>query len=185
MQRHTKRNEDKLMRVTILQESGVSPALQGLALSYNSEPSMRVADRLAHKQGGHNKFLESIQVWLDVTAPRYFWQQMDTYRVGISKQSESTMHTIMRGELTKDDFEDSWCHPDILDLLNRWILEGDFWNIKRHLSESFLQRRIISTNYKVLQNIEYQRRPHKLVEWPTFLDAILDQAKHPHWIKKC
>ena len=67
---------------------------------------MKVARGLAHKQGGHNKFLETIMFTLDIDAPRYWWSQFDTYRVGISKQSESTMHTIMAREITDDDFED-------------------------------------------------------------------------------
>lgn len=169
------------MKVTILQEAGVAPALQGLALSYNSEPSMRVANKLAHKQGGHNKFLESVQVWIDITAPRYFWQQFDTYRVGTTKQSESTMHRLMKNDISADMFEGG-CHFEILPYLQDWYRGGNFDALKKHLPESFLQRRIVNTNYKVLQNMEMQRRGHKLVEWPIFLDAILDQVKFPFWI---
>lgn len=170
------------MEVKVLNECGTEEALLGLSLSYNSEPSQRVADKLAFKQGGHNKFLESCQVWLDVTAPRYWWAQFDTYRCGMTKQSSSTMHTILRGELKVGDFEGGDCDPVILDALNAWILAGDFVKVKKHLPESFLQRRIVSTNYKVLQAMESQRRSHKLVEWQEFLDEILGGVENPKWI---
>ncbi len=75
------------MKTKLLHEHGSQEALLGLSLSYDSEPNIKVANQLAHKQGGHNKFLESIVVWLDITAPRYWWQEFDTYRIGITKQS--------------------------------------------------------------------------------------------------
>lgn len=171
------------MKVKVLREAGVEEALLGLSLSYNSEPSIRVANNLAHKQGGHNKFLESVQVWLDVTAPLYFWKQLDTYRVGTSKQSESTMHTLMRKELTQDNFEGG-IHEGFLESLNYWIEVDAFDTVNKHLPSSFLQRRIISTNYKVLQSIYNQRRGHKLKEWNYFREELIEQLEKPEWISK-
>jgi hypothetical protein len=170
------------MDIKVMGEAGFKEALQGLALSYNSYSSKRVADKLAFKGGGHNKFLESMQVWLDITAPRYWWQQFDTYRVGTSKQSESTMHTLLRGgDITQDRFEGG-IHEGFLDSLNYWKDQGDLDTIKKHLPESFLQRRIVSTNYRVLQNMESQRRSHKLSEWQLFLDAVWCQVEHPEYL---
>lgn len=171
------------MRVKVLREAGVDEALLGLSLSYGKEPNITVANRLAHKQGGHNKFLESIVVWLDITAARYWWQQFDTYRVGTTKQSESTMHTLLRDNLTQEDFEDG-IHEGFLDSLNYWRLMKDWVTLKRHLPESFLQRRIVCTNYKVLQNMETQRRSHRLEEWQYFLDELQGQLGAPEWVKK-
>ena len=90
------------MKLTVLKESGFEEALLGLSLSFDSEPSKRVADKLAWKGGGESKFLESIVVWIDLDAPRYWWAQFDTYRVGISKQSESSIHTLMRRALDEE-----------------------------------------------------------------------------------
>ena len=83
------------MNVTVLNEAGYQEALLGLSLSYEQslDKMPAVAERLAQRDNGHNKFLESIVVWLDVIAPRYWWQEFDTYRIGVSKQSSSTMHT--------------------------------------------------------------------------------------------
>jgi len=82
------------MRIQVLEESGLSHALLGLSLNKNQplDNMLTLSDKLASKDGGHNKFLESIAVWLDITAPRYWWSQLDTYRAGVTKQSESTMH---------------------------------------------------------------------------------------------
>ena len=88
------------MDVQIMAECGVVEAMVGLSLSYgvgkSYEEMLEVAKKLYNKDGGHNKFLESIVVWLNIDAPRYWWQQFDTYRVGTTKQSGSTMHTIMK-----------------------------------------------------------------------------------------
>ena len=173
----------KMIEVEVLGEYGIAFALRGLALSYDSEPSMKVANNLAFKGDGHNKFLESISVWIEITAPRFFHQQLDTYRVGMTKQSESTMHTILRHELTQDNFS-SPIYPSTLKKLNRDIKNKEFEAVKDNLPESFLQKRVLCTNYKVLQNIERQRRGHKLKEWSEFLNEILEQVEYPGWLQK-
>jgi hypothetical protein len=169
------------MEVNVIRECGLEEALLGLSLSYGRDPNIKVAQRLAFRQGGHNKFLESIVVWLDVKAPRYWWSQYDTYRVGTTKQSESTMHTILLRPLSPEDFEGG-IDIDILEKLNAAIVRRDFPWVKRHLPESFLQRRIVCTNYKVLQNICLQRQRHKLEEWPFFIQAIRKQVERPELI---
>ena len=169
------------MKVKVLKEAGFEEALLGLSLSYNSEPSKRVADNLAWKGKGESKFLESICVWIDIDAPRYFHQQLDTYRVGITKQSSSTMHTLMRRELDQLDFQGG-CDDTILETLNCYLRNGDFGFVKRHLPESFLQRRVVCTNYKTLQNICMQRKNHRLPEWQVFIGAMQEQLEHPYYV---
>jgi len=140
------------MNVRILEEHGYSSALLGLCLSYNQDPEHMpaVAQKLRFKGDGHNKFLESIAVWMDIDAPRYFWQQFDTYRIGVTKQSESTMHTMTARPLQQDDFE----HPipeAHLKHLNVLIADQQWQTAKQDLPESFLQRRIVCLNYMILQ----------------------------------
>ena len=125
------------MKVNIIEVNGTYPALVGLGLSYgitsNLKPFtplltgtrlynklLKIADALAHKQRGHNKFLESINISLDITAPRYWWSEFDTYRVGITKQSESTIHTLTKRKLTAADFNGG-ISQTILDNLNTCI----------------------------------------------------------------
>lgn len=183
------------MKVEIIKgPCGVKEALFGLGLSYGKtsgmsfdefdpETMVEVANKLAHRQGGHNKFLESITLWLDITAPRYWWAEFDTYRVGVTKQSESTMHTIMKRELTQDDFAEPINEEFILFALNVRIYrynhtedpvqrEEIFREIKGMLPEGFLQRRIVYLNAKTLQNMYHQRKNHKLKEWREFFACI-------------
>lgn len=169
------------MKIKVLKEEGLEEALLGLSLSYNKPFNMinmlEVACKLADKDGGHNKFLESIVVWFDITAARYWWQQFDTYRVGMTKQSESTMHTVMKRELAPGDFE---FPPDegMLYTLNMMIRNKQFDQLKSFLPEGFLQRRIVCTNYQTLRRMILQRKTHKLVEWQTFIGALYDQLQH-------
>jgi len=171
------------VEVIILREAGYQEALLGLSLSYD-QPIDRMPDvacKLAGRDNGENKFLESIAVWLDVTAPRYWWQQFDTYRVGVTKQSASTMHTLLRRPLTQDDFEGGLSH-ETLQRLNWLIGKRDLEAVKRELPEGFRQRRIVCTNYKALRHMSAQRHDHRLREWHFFCEAALSQVEHPEFL---
>lgn len=169
------------MKVKVLKEAGFEEALAGLALSYNSYPNKKVADRLAWRQGGHNKFLESMVVWIEVTAPRYWWSEADTYRL-TTKQSESTMHTLMRRELIRDDFEERDVDSVILGRVNKYIREKEFLKAKRNLPEGFLQKRVWKVDYKTLQNIIMQRKSHRLPEWKKFVNEMRNQLEYPEYV---
>lgn len=172
------------MDVFIAEEAGYQQALYGLSLSYHAKQDRweELAAKLAHKQGGHNKFLESIMVWILVRAPRYWWSQADTYRMS-TKQSESTMHTILRRDLMPEDFEGG-ISPSMLVNLNSSIYMKDLETLKRNLPESFIQKRMWVMSYKTLQNIYNQRNKHKLVEWRFFCEEVLKQLNHPELIKE-
>lgn len=170
------------MRVTILGESFHQWALDGLWLSYheidddlyrvdNEEPALELLKKLANKDGGHNKALESVAVAIDIDAPLYWWSQMDTYRCGVTKQSESKMHTMLKRELTQDDFEGGIL-PGPLSYVNYFIREKNLEDALKHLPMGFLQRRIIVTNYKAIRTIYSQRRNHKLKQWRQFCAAM-------------
>ena len=171
------------MIVRVLHECGYEQAMLGLSLSFDKPVGdmPKVAEKMYCKEGGHNKFLESIVVWLDVTAPRYWWQQMDTYRTGVTKQSESTMHTMMKRELTQDDFQLP-LHTGILTWINMLIRQKQFDKLKATLPEGFLQRRILCTNYQTLRRIIKQRRDHRLKEWQYFIEEIMDQLHHQEFL---
>jgi len=171
------------MKVTILREAGYDEALLGLSLSYNRavEEMPEVAEKLLARGGSHVKFLESIAVWLDITAPRYWWQQFDTYRVGVSKQSESTMHTILSKSLSQENFE-GYIPLDTIQRLNALISYEAFELVKNKLPEGFLQRRIVCCNYKVLSHIYGQRKDHRLKQWHIFFDSVLAQVQHPNFV---
>jgi thymidylate synthase ThyX len=172
------------MQVTIIKESGFNESIIGISLSYNVniERAMKASCNLYNKERGENKFLESIMVWLDVTAPRFWWAEADTYRIS-SKQSESTMHTISKHTLTQDDFEYN-IDVSYLQCLNLSILAGvKIDHIKNALPEGFLQRRIWCMNYKTLRNIIHQRHNHRLPQWKYFCAEIMNQIEHKEYFR--
>jgi hypothetical protein len=186
------------MKVKVLNEAGYDEAVRGIGLSYGIDDFERletVAMKLASKDGGHNKFLESIVVWFDIDAPRYWWQEFDTYRVGTTKQSGSTMHTLTHRTLTQNDFSFP-INEKTLDYLNKMIIlykkETDkdkqdylFYELKSNLPEGFLQRRIVCTNYKVLRNIIKQRKNHRLIEWKLFVNYVLSHVSMSSFLEDC
>lgn len=177
------------MRVEVLWEYGSGPALFGLGLSYGLTSGYdfynfewrklfyrrleRVSQRCAQRGNGEEKFLRMIQIWADITAPRFWWAEFDTYKVGTVALSESTMHTLGKRPLTPEDFEPPM-NQNRLEELNA-TLANNLAPIevkKAALPESFLQRRIVNLNYAVLANMIRQRRKHKLPQWRQFLTEM-------------
>lgn len=141
-----------------------------------------LAKRLCKAGAEHRKFLQMIQVWVDITAPRYFWSEFDTYRVGIVKNSESTMHTLKKDYLNSDCVEFEWGFDPDCDAVMDEILEklemiryrlNNTEEYKEHyhrimkaiLPEGFLQKRTVNVNYETLANMYRQRKNHRLPEW--------------------
>ena len=81
--------------------------------------------RLRNAGTDHRKFMRMIIVYMDITAPLYWWKEFDTYKVGTVANSCSTMHKIHDKEFTFEDFscEHMTKHSitvlrDIINLLN-------------------------------------------------------------------
>ena len=177
------------MRYKVLHCAGYEQAVLGMMLSYGKtsfddftatdEDRDRVATKLAPMDGGHNKFLEQIQYWILIQAPLFWWKQADTYRVGISKSSESTMHKSWKNGLTQEMFETP-IFQDTLNNLNNSIREYNSPIVKPdrkkyletliigNLPDGYLQTRLLNVNAKCLRNMYFQRRDHKLKQWRDF-----------------
>ena len=135
------------------------------------EQMLCVAKKLAGRGDGHDKFLESIQVWFVMDMPRYFWQEFDTYRVGGSKQSESTMYTLGKSKITSADFVEGIGDIHIRNL--QTIADSDDRiELKKYLPEGFLQKRALNYNLKSLLTMYQQRKTHRLVEWRMLCKVI-------------
>lgn len=148
---------------------------------------MDLAKRLIKAGSSDRKFMRMIHVQADVTAPFYWWKEYDTYKVGTTANSCSTMHTIHKRDLTIDDFSHEHLIPVSLDCLNETIktintarqyfidmkLKEDWWQIIQLLPSSFNQMRTIDLDYETLFSIYHQRKNHKLDEWHQFCDWIL------------
>lgn len=134
----------------------------------------------------HRKFMRMIVVYMDVTAPLYWWKEYDTYKVGTVANSCSTMHKIAEKEFTLDDFscehligiakDDLHGTTSVLNHFRKLYLQSKdkkyWWQMIQLLPSSYNQRRTIMLNYEVLANIYKSRRNHKLDEWHTFCDLI-------------
>lgn len=143
----------------------------------------KVALKLAYKSDAESKFLRQISVILDIEAPLFWWKEADTYKVGTTAQSESTMHTLMKNSITQSNFE-----RPISELTLKHLQElrqaGEFEQLVNELPCGWLQRRILTCNYAVLQNIYSQRCNHKLKEWHIFCDELISGLEHPDFIVK-
>jgi len=183
------------MKIVKLNEYGYEEAALGFSLSYNStiERTKEILPKFAFGVPGENNFLEFIETWWDITAPRFWWQEFDRYRVGTSRLSESTMHTITKRKLSVVDFE-YLMDNDIVESLNEDIqmyqeCSGEnkkqfFLSIKNKLPEGLLQRRVVKINYKSLKNILEQRRKHRLPQWVLFCEQVLSSVEHPELLEK-
>lgn len=151
--------------------------------------------RLRDAGTDHRKFMRMIVVYVDITAPLYWWKEFDTYKVGTVANSCSTMHKIAAKEFELNDFsyehldDDHYAcnvvsgdHSDYLtsldilkytiESLNYWRRrylstknKDDWWQMIQLLPSSYNQRRTVMLNYEVLANIYKSRKNHKLDEW--------------------
>ena len=143
--------------------------------------------RLIHAGTSHRKFLRQIFVSVDITAPLYWWKEFDTYKVGTTANSCSTMHKIHDKEFTLDDFSVEHLDDDVLNkpfkdtisCLNffrqLYIQDHDkdcWWQMIQLLPSSYNQKRTVTMNYENLLNIYETRRNHKLDEWKDFCKWI-------------
>lgn len=140
----------------------------------------------------HRKFMRMITVYVDITAPLYWWKEFDTYKVGTVANSCSTIHKIADKEFTIDDFSIEHLNDDrsaevsnlewfehLITHLNRdrkrFIETKDkqyWWQLIQLLPSSYNQRRTVMLNYEVLANIYKSRCNHKLDEWRDFCSWV-------------
>lgn len=135
----------------------------------------------------HRKFLRQIILTVDITAPLYWWKEFDTYKIGTTANSTSTMHKLASTPITKEcfeigDYDDSLpliddvnlglrvdCFIDDLEQLRqKYLMTKDkkYWKeLIRWLPESWLQTRTVTLNYENIRTMINQRKNHKLNEW--------------------
>lgn len=134
----------------------------------------------------HRKFLRQIMVSVDITAPLYWWKEFDTYKVGTTANSCSTMHKIHAKQFEIDDFSHDHLTElgmdhlydtiEVLNLMRNSFLDSKdkaYWyDMIQTLPTSYNQKRTITMNYENLLNMLEYRRGHKLEEWRTFCEWI-------------
>lgn len=161
------------------------------------ENDKSLMQRLFNAGTDHRKYLRMITVYADITAPLYWWKEYDTYKVGTTANSCSTMHKIHAKKFTLSDFSREHLTTGAYDILLRSIkflnecrnlyinYETDdndgfpkptkkevWWQMIQLLPTSYNQKRTVMLNYEVLANIYKSRQGHKLTEWHDFIEWI-------------
>lgn len=164
------------------------------------ENDLKLLKKLANAGSDHRKFMRQIFVCMDITAPLYWWKEMDQFKVGTTTDSCSTMHKIASKEFTVDDFSHEHLCDECLDILNdvidvlndardgyvnwdryrdcanleEWVTgqKALWWQMIQLLPSSYNQKRTWTGSYENLANIYHSRKNHKLDEWVEFCKVI-------------
>ena len=148
------------------------------------ENDLDLATRLVKAGPEHRKFLRMIWVWADITAPRFWWSEYDTYKVATAANSESTMHKLKDEKFSRELFEFEWGVDGTVDAaFDTWISELKAFQekmnsekdpqtrekyhrmLKGMLPEGFLQKRTVCINYETIRTMYKQRHNHRLPQW--------------------
>ena len=164
---------------------------------FMGEADHELAQKLADSGSVHAKYRRMIPVYLDITAPLYFWKEFDTYKVATVANSCSTMHKIHAKKFELSDFScehlfhnvndtEMWLDIDFFNVLDNTIFylnkarelyldtkdKNYWWQMIQLLPSSYNQKRTVMLNYEVLANIYPMRKNHKLDEWRDFCKWI-------------
>lgn len=181
-----------MLKVENIRVDGFQEAIRGVRNSYNSweksdsgmqggnfvmgNADKKLLSSLVKAGDSHAKAMRMITVWFDVTAPRMWWTEFDTYKHTV-RCSCSTIHTLASRDLSVNDFSctdasEMQMTVDFLNDIRKAYVndktERNWRRLKEQLPESFNQTATICTNYQTLRNMYLQRKGHKLKEWNTF-----------------
>lgn len=145
-----------MIEVKLIGTAGWDAAMLALHLPFGKPPKSvdgninmedeKLLNALVKAGDDHAKVTRGIVAYLDINAPRYWWVEMDTYRIGRETlASESTMHIQGHG-----------------------LSEDELIAMKSSLTEGTMQRRIVMLSYQTLRRIYHQRKHHRLPEWRMF-----------------
>lgn len=128
----------------------VVPNFQSDVRVFFDERDITLMSTLIKRGDEHAKVLRGIIAYAEINAPRFWWVEMDTYRIGSERlSSESTMHIQGRGMSTEE-----------------------LVKMKSELTEGTMQKRVQYFSYQALRRIYQQRRNHRLPHWHIFCDWI-------------
>lgn len=115
-----------------------------------NEKDMKLMSTLVKRGDEHSKVLRGLVVYAEISAPRFWWVEADTYRIGTERlSSESTIHIQGKGLSTEE-----------------------LVRMKSELKEGTIQKRVQYFSYQTLRRIYFQRRNHRLPMWHDFCKWI-------------
>lgn len=201
-----------MIRIDNLEIYGIESAMRGMRNPMNSwylndttdifigDNDLKLLLQLTKAGADHRKVLRQMMITCDITAPLYFWKEFDTYKVGVTSNSQSTMHKLCRRPLTVHDFSFEDMHNDefivniVLDNLNARIRDykadmkqnKSLWRtIIQLLPCAYNQTRTITMNYENVLNMYQQRKNHKLSEWREFCKYMYDNLDYCKLLVDC
>lgn len=149
---------------------------------------MDLMKKLINGGDDHGKYLRMIDVSMDITSHHAFWAEFDTYKIGVTRNSCSKMHTIHVKPFEIQDFSHEGCDMiqyatdafrDVIATCER--LREDFnktqdkayWRaLIELLPMGYNIKATVKLNYQVLRRMYRARKNHKLVEWRIFCNVI-------------
>ncbi|MBP5710586.1 MAG: hypothetical protein J6W84_06375 [Bacteroidales bacterium] len=152
------------------------------------EKDLELMQKLCKAGPEHRKFMRQIFISLDITAPFYWWKEFDTYKVGTVANSCSTMHKLTAKPFELSDFSTEHLNyksvfvlEDLIKYLNvvrfgynQTKDKDTWWQLVQLLPSSYNQKRTITMNYENALTIIKQRIGHKLDEWTTLIEKLLE-----------
>lgn len=150
------------------------------------EKDLKLLKNLCISGSEHRKFMRQIFVSVDICAPLYWWKEFDTYKVGTTAFSTSTMHKIHSKEITLNDFSHDHLDEESNSILSDFIRKienirlryiesknkDEWYKIIQLLPASYNQLRTCTMSYENLFNMYHQRKDHKLDEWREYCNWI-------------
>ena len=186
------------MIVKVIEESGRKTVMRDLHRPVKGQSkgwgnhTLKSLIRLIKRGDEHGKAERLLQVNTEISAPRFIWQELDTYNVGVIKgNSESTMYTLLKElESAKDWtyllplFYSGGNSKSVKTLFDTYkavkhTLKKDRLRVlmKSILPEGFLQTRTRIFSYQTLRRMYHQRKYHLLPWWNEFFSELIPQLK--------
>lgn len=168
----------------------------GSLISYHIGPNdEKLCRTLVNGGPPHRKFMRQIFIEMDITAPMYWWAEMDTYKVGTTRNSCSVQHKGSSRDFTEEDFtfdsltDEKYTEDErfmladdigeMIDILNRWrqkyVETKDytyFRLMRQFMGSGYNYKATWSGTYENVYNIYEWRHNHKLKEWHSLCDVI-------------
>jgi len=189
------------VNVECLEIGGIIPAIIGMRKSYSSEKKidsfatgydtltkvilgqkdLTLMKSLIKKGPSHSKFLRTIQIWLEIKAPISWWVQFDTYKVGVTRLSESTMHRLVK-DYKKDKLQKRFTSNvdgTAIDLIEEAIEQGkDITELRDNLPMGYILVSVVNLNMQNIINIIEQRKEHKNKHWQEFITQSMNRIPY-------
>ena len=186
--------------------SPINPNDPGMTFKVGQK-DLELMQRMITAGEPNDKFMRQILCSMQITAPLYWWKEMDTYKVATVANSTSTMHKIHSKPIEADDFsldidldslpkeslkhikdmqklfihELEWLRVKYLDTKDDMPKDNPYWRtLIQLLPESYNQTRMWTANYCTLRHIYKWRKNHKQSEWREFCNMFLNEEYFPY-----